>query len=120
MHPHMPKPDAGDTGPLEGCSADGENGFPIAPPTMPVEASLVRYNAACRALTPGAGGQTMSEAEQIAPQPRQRRPRGALTDETRHRISQLSEEQLHEVGARLQRLKPKIARAWTAPRTSKS
>ena len=34
--------------------------------------------------------------------------------DTRHRISQLSEEQLHEVGARLQRLKPEIARAWTA------
>jgi hypothetical protein len=33
---------------------------------------------------------------------------------TRHRISQLNEEQLHEVGARLQRIKPEIARAWTA------
>src|SRR5262249_57252345 len=34
--------------------------------------------------------------------------------DTQRRISELSEEQLHEVGGRLQRLKPEIARAWTA------
>jgi hypothetical protein len=34
--------------------------------------------------------------------------------DTQRRISELSEEQLHEVGARLQRLKPEIARAWSA------
>jgi hypothetical protein len=33
--------------------------------------------------------------------------------ETQRRIGELSEEQLHEVGGRLQRLKPEIARAWT-------
>jgi hypothetical protein len=33
--------------------------------------------------------------------------------DTQRRISELSEEQLHDVGARLQRLKPEIARAWT-------
>src|SRR5262245_44301635 len=56
MPPHAPEP----TRPREGCSADGENGFPIAPPTMPVEASLVLYDAACRALAPGTGGRGMT------------------------------------------------------------
>jgi len=32
----------------------------------------------------------------------------------RRRLGELSESQLHEVGARLQALKPEIARAWTA------
>ena len=34
--------------------------------------------------------------------------------DTKRRIGELSEEQLHEVGGRLQRLKPEIAKAWTA------
>jgi hypothetical protein len=34
--------------------------------------------------------------------------------DTQLRISELSEQQLHEVGGRLQRLKPEIARAWSA------
>ena len=34
--------------------------------------------------------------------------------DTRCRLSTLSEEQLHEVGARLQRLKPETARLWSA------
>jgi hypothetical protein len=34
--------------------------------------------------------------------------------DTQRRISELSEEQLHEVGGRLQRLLPEIAKPWTA------
>jgi hypothetical protein len=34
--------------------------------------------------------------------------------DSKRRISEISEEQLHEVGGRLQRLKPEIAKAWTA------
>ena len=33
--------------------------------------------------------------------------------DTRQRLSQLSDDQLAEVGTRLQRLKPEIARAWS-------
>jgi hypothetical protein len=33
---------------------------------------------------------------------------------TRRRLSDLREQQLHEVCGRLQRLKPEIARAWTS------
>ena len=34
--------------------------------------------------------------------------------DTQSRIRELSEEQLHEVGARLQALQPHVASAWTA------
>ena len=38
----------------------------------------------------------------------------ALSDpHARRRLSELSEAQLHEVSARLQKFQPKIARAWT-------
>jgi hypothetical protein len=45
------------------------------------------------------------------------RQRGTATlsePDTQRRIAELSEEQLHDVGSRLQRLKPEIAKPWTA------
>jgi len=43
---------------------------------------------------------------------RERRTTALTEPDTQRRISELSEEQLHEIGARLQALK--IVRAWTA------
>jgi hypothetical protein len=45
---------------------------------------------------------------------RERGTRALEEPDTRRRLSELSKEQLAEVGDRLQRLKPKIARAWNA------
>src|SRR4051794_7823569 len=54
MAARKPKPGAGDTGPREVCSADARNGFPITPPTLPVDqirvSPLIRYDAARHAL----------------------------------------------------------------------
>jgi hypothetical protein len=45
---------------------------------------------------------------------RERGTRALVEPDTQRRLSQLSKDQLAEVGDRLQRLKPKIARAWNA------
>jgi hypothetical protein len=45
---------------------------------------------------------------------RQRGTAALSEPDTQRRIGELSEEQIHDVGSRLQRLKPEIAKAWTA------
>jgi hypothetical protein len=44
---------------------------------------------------------------------RERGVRALDEPDTRRRLSELSDDQLAEVGTRLQRLKPEIARAWS-------
>jgi hypothetical protein len=44
---------------------------------------------------------------------RERGTKALAEPDTKRRIGELSEEQLHEVGGRLQRLKPEIAKPWT-------
>jgi hypothetical protein len=45
---------------------------------------------------------------------RERGTKALAEPDTRRRLSQCSDAQVIEVGNRLQRLKPEIARAWTA------
>ena len=45
---------------------------------------------------------------------RERGTKALAERDTRRRISELSDEQALEVAGRLQRLKPEIARAWSA------
>ena len=45
---------------------------------------------------------------------RERRTKALEEPDIKRRLSELSDEQLIEVGNRLQRLKPEIARKWTA------
>jgi hypothetical protein len=44
---------------------------------------------------------------------RERGTKALKEPDTKRRLSELSEQQLIEVGNRLQRLKPEIARSWT-------
>jgi hypothetical protein len=45
---------------------------------------------------------------------RQRRTAALSEPTTQYRLGELSEQQLHEVGARLQHLEPEIAKPWSA------
>jgi hypothetical protein len=59
------------------------------------------------------GRAAQSTVEALMYSLRERGTKALDEPDTKRRIGELSEEQLHEVGGRLQRLKPEIARAWT-------
>jgi hypothetical protein len=78
----------------------------------PREISLKRlwdeFNAAAQR-----GRAAASAVEALMYSLRERGTKALDEPNTRRRIGELSEEQLHELGARLQALKPHIAKAWT-------
>jgi hypothetical protein len=59
------------------------------------------------------GRAAQSTVEALMYSLRERGTKALEEPDTKRRITQLSEQQLHEVGGRLQRLKPEIAKPWS-------
>jgi transposase len=65
-------------------------------------------------ISPKNGGATQATVEAFMFSLRSRGTKALEEPATKRRLSDLSEQQVIEVGNRLQRLKPEIARAWSA------
>ena len=78
-------------------------------PEMSFEALMAHFNRARRLQ-----GAPQSTVAALMLDLRERGTKALSEPAVRRRLSELSEQQLRDVGARLQRLKPEIANAWSA------